>query len=832
MKKFSKVLCLVLVLAMMAGLCCFGTNAAYADADKITYKEAVDVMSAIGVLQGDANGFRPQDTLTRAEACKIVAALTGSQGAAGTCWFTDAKTHWAADYIGYCAAMGYVNGVGNNKFDPEGTLTGYQFAKMLLCALGYDADIEGLTGAAWEVGVAKLVKSLGLATAIPTFAGASAITREQAALLGFYALQATMVEYGQSQTVSSNGTTSVNTNLKASKISYSASTYTATNDGYLQLVEAYFPLLTKASTVTAFGDPATKWTYGTTVVGTYTGKTPVKTYTAPYALNNTNQVAADLLGYTVSGAPVYMNGQYFGTCVDTTNLAGFLANGRLVEVYALPTGVVTEIVVLDTYLATVTAKDTIKKTVTLTITANGLSYSCVVTGLVGDTNQDFYEELYALNKKDQVLVNVKGTLAASFALAKVIGAPTTVSGAVTAYTSIPETITVAGTKYEAASTMANSSLPGVGATVYTVALDPYGYVIGYATASTANLTYAYVLNKTYTGNPMDGTTYYVQLLLADGTQKWVNMAKTAGKDVAALVAGAYGNLAVGDFVLYSAEGDAYDLVEVAAEWTCASASTSTTELAKNMTSMSVGTYNTSKTEVALTNDTVVLVKNLDGTYTLYKGLANLPTTTDNSVTCKVLMTSANSEVAKMVVVTSLTSVAADAIYVYNTTPIASYTAADGDTVYTYNALVNGELTTVDVLSTFGFTSKILTAPVYSAFGYVSSATEAANTETDLGSVAPAADAIITNLTAGVVAPKIYKVTVNGATRISLDAGVLKIDGITDTQAICNADFTVYDLTTSTATYKDIDATGFAASDNAVVYVAVDANGYATYMIVA
>ena len=38
---------------------------------------------------------------------------------------------------------------------PADTLTGYAFMKMLLGALGYDADIEGYTGANWSINVAK-----------------------------------------------------------------------------------------------------------------------------------------------------------------------------------------------------------------------------------------------------------------------------------------------------------------------------------------------------------------------------------------------------------------------------------------------------------------------------------------------------------------------------------------------------------------------------------------------------------------------------------------------------------------------------------------------------
>ena len=74
LKKF-----LALVLAMMMTLSLMVTvNAAtptdFSDGDKITdaYKEAVDVLSALKVVKGDDRGFRPGETITRAEVSAIL----------------------------------------------------------------------------------------------------------------------------------------------------------------------------------------------------------------------------------------------------------------------------------------------------------------------------------------------------------------------------------------------------------------------------------------------------------------------------------------------------------------------------------------------------------------------------------------------------------------------------------------------------------------------------------------------------------------------------------------------------------------------------------------
>ena len=52
MRTLKKTLCLVLCLAMMAGLCCVAASATFDDEADIQYKEAVAVLTGIGVLLG------------------------------------------------------------------------------------------------------------------------------------------------------------------------------------------------------------------------------------------------------------------------------------------------------------------------------------------------------------------------------------------------------------------------------------------------------------------------------------------------------------------------------------------------------------------------------------------------------------------------------------------------------------------------------------------------------------------------------------------------------------------------------------------------------------
>ena len=151
----KKLLALVLALVMSMSLVTI-SNAAFKDADKIDYKEAVDVMNAVGVFIGDEKGnFNAKDNLTREQAAKIIAYLElGSKAAdalVGGATFTDvASSRWSAGFVGYCAKAGVVAGY-DGKFDPAGQLTALQFGKMLLVELGYDAKAAGMVGADWAV---------------------------------------------------------------------------------------------------------------------------------------------------------------------------------------------------------------------------------------------------------------------------------------------------------------------------------------------------------------------------------------------------------------------------------------------------------------------------------------------------------------------------------------------------------------------------------------------------------------------------------------------------------------------------------------------------------
>ena len=86
MKNLKKVLSLVLALAMALSLmtAAFAADASdYKDYSKVTYKEAVDVMTAAGIFNGgDGNNFNPDATLNREQAAKIITYMLVGQAKA------------------------------------------------------------------------------------------------------------------------------------------------------------------------------------------------------------------------------------------------------------------------------------------------------------------------------------------------------------------------------------------------------------------------------------------------------------------------------------------------------------------------------------------------------------------------------------------------------------------------------------------------------------------------------------------------------------------------------------------------------------------------------
>jgi S-layer homology domain. len=203
MRNLKKTLCLLLALVFVLGLCTVGAaDIVFTDEQSIQYKEAVQTMAGLGILKGYEDGsFKPAQSLTRAEAAKIIAYVAGGEGVdngATEQIFDDVPTsHWANKYISYCYRKNIINGVGANKFDPTGQVTRIAVMKMLLAACGYGAQGE-FTGAEWETEVFRIANETKILQGFKASDWSGAATREEMAHLSYNTLM-TVVQVAYSK---------------------------------------------------------------------------------------------------------------------------------------------------------------------------------------------------------------------------------------------------------------------------------------------------------------------------------------------------------------------------------------------------------------------------------------------------------------------------------------------------------------------------------------------------------------------------------------------------------------------------------------------------------
>ena len=713
----KKLLALVLALVMSMSLVTI-SNAAYSDKADIDLKEAVDVLSAVGVFEGSDGKFDPKANLTREQAAKLVAYLQLGKKSAdalvGGNKFTDvAANRWSAGYVDYCATTGVVAGIGNGQFNPTGSLTALQFGKMLLVCLGYDADSEGLTGADWQINTSKLMTSAKLLKGLDSVKATEVITREQAAQMMLNALKAPMVEYStKGSTISVNGAV---IDLGGSKATYVVgkdnsvwnigkdSTNDGTKYGIIELGEKlYTDLKLRTSTSDAFERPTHEWYLKATKIGAYADKADL-TYTAEvkfgtiYAdLGLSKSIAIADIAYYVDGArqSAVPHDIYKG---NTTNSFG--GNGVLTEVFYNAdnhTVIVTE---TNTYLGKVTAAYAASSTKDAYISI------AAKTGTSGDfTTDDAYKAgdfvtfTYSYKTGENCIESVA-------AAEKVVGDLTayTVGKSVNIGTTTYKVNNVAGSKATIVSGLQNAMN-----TECTVYLDQYGYAL-WVDATAASDAYAVIIGVNSVGAGAGTMTSVdkAELLLLDGTRKVVSLSD----DTSIAAANLY------DVVTYKINSKGiYKLTVVAeAETEKMDVSAAKNFVTKGTTQLTdpTGSHptfgiagNATKSDATLyaNGKTVFLFWNpTTKTVSRYVGIANVPTfavdaNKDVTYAAYSANTSANfyAKVFFGIVNTdcTLSSTSKDVIFIKGNSDDESHNDALND-YYTYDAIVNGEITKIN-----------------------------------------------------------------------------------------------------------------------------------------
>ena len=195
-ENLKKVLALVLAFA-----CAFTMFAGAAFTDSADIKvdaDVVDTLVSLGIVEGFEDGsFQPNGTVTRAQMAKMIYVLrTGNSDASAyndeKSSFTDINGHWARGYIKYCQSLGIIAGKSNTKFVPNEKVSAQEAAKMLLVTLGYNAQRAGLVGTGWASKTNALADEAGLLEDVNT-SFTAACPRQYAAQLIYNAIDAKTV---------------------------------------------------------------------------------------------------------------------------------------------------------------------------------------------------------------------------------------------------------------------------------------------------------------------------------------------------------------------------------------------------------------------------------------------------------------------------------------------------------------------------------------------------------------------------------------------------------------------------------------------------------------
>ena len=145
--------------------------------------------------------FNPDGNVTRAEMAKMIYAVrmrgnTDAGNFAGlSTSFTDLYDTWYRGYVKWAQAAGIIDGKSATTFDPNGSVTGTEAAKMLLVLAGYTSDRAGLTGVNWETNTIRYASQAGLLDNMDNVDLSQALPREYAAQLIYNALFIPMVRW-------------------------------------------------------------------------------------------------------------------------------------------------------------------------------------------------------------------------------------------------------------------------------------------------------------------------------------------------------------------------------------------------------------------------------------------------------------------------------------------------------------------------------------------------------------------------------------------------------------------------------------------------------------
>ena len=748
MRNLKRVLSLGLSTAMLIGLMVTGSSAAgYDDVASDHHEEAIEVLQAVGVMVGDESGnFNPDENVTRNEMAVVMSNLMDYNVAtySGTSPFTDVPS-WAEPYVAACWTNKITSGYSDTVYGGSDGVTTAQAALMLMKALGYFQYQSDFSND-WQLATVSQGNRIALFENVDSGVR-EAMTRNELAQLVLNTLKSGMVE-PDDDTI--NVTTPDGTTVNAGKVDY---VYVSSEESYakaikdltgwnstsistagwiVELGEYLYDgdLKMDDDTRDAFGRPATEWTLKTNEVGTY-AETPLATYTTKVTKGDLWSLLGRSNVNNLGGSTeldVYANGKdvtlskdnYFrsnssaAAGVDDAN-NGVAANGVLTEVYMDNDGNVS-IVYVNTYLAQANG-DFRENSGTL----NTVTLTSPTGFTLGTLDEEDFENLSEFVDEDYILYTVSyqgGTpTVESIAKAQIV------SGTVDAY-SQTESVTIGGTKYDYAKRIEGTDATGSKATEFTVGsnaaivLDQYGYVLYVDDASLSVGNYLYVdgiIKSTGFGDNYSARAYF-----SDGRKATIDIddlykaGQTTAEDLSTYTLGMDESAADTNKL-----NGWYSYSETDGEYTLRGAKTNASSheyVGTGSSEVPVMTNGSVRflagESVRGDNNTIFVIVDTDGDATVYVGINNAPdisltdaaTSSDKLTAHWMLSKDTAGNYASLVFVDASDLDATDVsisggneeslMFVLNrkTTYIDRPT---GETIETWNVVLNGEVTTVD-----------------------------------------------------------------------------------------------------------------------------------------
>lgn len=114
--------------------------------------ESIERAAQLGYVNGVGGGkFEPNRQLTRAEFVTMLHRMAGKTAANTAAGFTDVPQNaWYRDALNWAAEKGYVNGTGENSFNPDGKITRQEVVTILFRYSGSQSGAETMFTAAYD----------------------------------------------------------------------------------------------------------------------------------------------------------------------------------------------------------------------------------------------------------------------------------------------------------------------------------------------------------------------------------------------------------------------------------------------------------------------------------------------------------------------------------------------------------------------------------------------------------------------------------------------------------------------------------------------------------